>query len=104
MELRDTTDEAAFRQEVRDFIAANLPDGSAKRGARARGGELAALQRGQRVLVGHGRQAEAGTAVAEVAAVAVEAQLAAGSAEDYRCAPSGQSDSPNIATLCMDHA
>jgi len=34
MELRDTTDEAAFRQEVRDFIAANLPDGSAKRGAR----------------------------------------------------------------------
>ncbi|HXK14749.1 MAG TPA: acyl-CoA dehydrogenase family protein [Gaiellaceae bacterium] len=34
MELRDTADEAAFRQEVRDFIAANLPDGSAKRGAR----------------------------------------------------------------------
>src|SRR4051812_19639278 len=34
MELRDTPDEAAFRQEVRDFIAANLPDGSAKRGAR----------------------------------------------------------------------
>ena len=34
MELRDTPDEAAFRQEVRDFIAANLPDASAKRGAR----------------------------------------------------------------------
>ncbi|HEY8647017.1 MAG TPA: acyl-CoA dehydrogenase family protein [Gaiellaceae bacterium] len=34
MDLRDTPDEAAFRQEVRDFIAANLPDGSAKRGAR----------------------------------------------------------------------
>src|SRR4051812_30115681 len=34
MELRDTPDEAAFRQEVRDFIAANLPDGSVKRGAR----------------------------------------------------------------------
>jgi alkylation response protein AidB-like acyl-CoA dehydrogenase len=34
MELRDTEDEAAFRHEVRDFIAANLPEGSAKRGAR----------------------------------------------------------------------
>src|SRR5882757_9135854 len=34
MELRDTPDEATFRQEVREFIAANLPDGSAKRGAR----------------------------------------------------------------------
>ncbi|MFL5964272.1 MAG: acyl-CoA dehydrogenase family protein [Gaiellaceae bacterium] len=34
MELRDTPDEAAFRQEMRDFIEANLPDGSAKRGAR----------------------------------------------------------------------
>src|SRR5258705_12371532 len=34
MELRDTPEEAAFRQEVREFIAANLPDGSAKRGAR----------------------------------------------------------------------
>jgi alkylation response protein AidB-like acyl-CoA dehydrogenase len=34
MELRDTPDEAAFRQQVRDFIAANLPEGSAKRGAR----------------------------------------------------------------------
>jgi alkylation response protein AidB-like acyl-CoA dehydrogenase len=34
MELRDTPDEASFRQEVRDFIAANLPESSAKRGAR----------------------------------------------------------------------
>src|SRR5258705_2494573 len=34
MELRDTPEEAAFRQEVREFIAANLPEGSAKRGAR----------------------------------------------------------------------
>src|SRR5437763_16063378 len=34
MDLRDTPEEAAFRHEVRDFIAANLPDGSAKRGAR----------------------------------------------------------------------
>ena len=34
MELRDTQDEAAFRQEVRDFIASNLPEGTAKRGAR----------------------------------------------------------------------
>ena len=28
MDLRDTPDEAAFRQEVRDFIAQNLPDSS----------------------------------------------------------------------------
>ncbi|HEV7639401.1 MAG TPA: acyl-CoA dehydrogenase family protein, partial [Gaiellaceae bacterium] len=34
MELRDTPEEAAFRRELREFIAANLPDGSAKRGAR----------------------------------------------------------------------
>jgi alkylation response protein AidB-like acyl-CoA dehydrogenase len=34
MELRDTPEEAAFRKEVREFIAANLPDGAAKRGAR----------------------------------------------------------------------
>src|SRR2546421_147041 len=34
MELRDTPDEAAFRQEVRDFIAADLPDESKQRGAR----------------------------------------------------------------------
>ena len=34
MELRDTPDEAAFRQEVRDFIAQNLPDSSKTRGAR----------------------------------------------------------------------
>ena len=34
MDLRDTPDEAAFRQEVRDFIAANLPDGSRERGGR----------------------------------------------------------------------
>src|SRR4051794_4856772 len=34
MELRDTPDEAAFRQEVRDFIAQNLPDSSKERGAR----------------------------------------------------------------------
>jgi alkylation response protein AidB-like acyl-CoA dehydrogenase len=34
MELRDTPDEAAFRQELRDFIKGNLPDGSAKRGGR----------------------------------------------------------------------
>src|SRR4051812_16760009 len=34
MELRDTPDEAAFRQEVRDFIAQNLPDSSKQRGAR----------------------------------------------------------------------
>jgi len=26
MDLRDTDDEAAFRQEVREFIAANLPE------------------------------------------------------------------------------
>src|SRR6266568_4682984 len=34
MELRDTPDEAAFRQEVRDFIAPNLPSSSKQRGAR----------------------------------------------------------------------
>src|SRR6478609_5615646 len=34
MDLRDTPEEAAFRQEVRDFIAANLPDTSKRRGAR----------------------------------------------------------------------
>ena len=34
MDLRDTPDEAAFRQEVRDFIAQNLPDSSKQRGAR----------------------------------------------------------------------
>src|SRR4051812_38333638 len=34
MELRDTPDEAAFRQEVRDFIAQNLPDSAKERGAR----------------------------------------------------------------------
>ncbi|HZT16515.1 MAG TPA: acyl-CoA dehydrogenase family protein [Gaiellaceae bacterium] len=34
MDLRDTPEEAAFRQEVRDFIAANLPDSSRVRGAR----------------------------------------------------------------------
>ena len=34
MDLRDTPDEAAFRQEVRDFIAQNLPDSSKARGAR----------------------------------------------------------------------
>src|SRR3979411_2401059 len=34
MDLRDTPEEAGFRQEVREFIAANLPDGAAKRGAR----------------------------------------------------------------------
>src|SRR5438034_10779492 len=34
MELRDTPEEAAFRQEVRDFIAQNLPDESKARGAR----------------------------------------------------------------------
>src|SRR3954468_13897590 len=34
MDLRDTTDEAAFRQEVREFIAQNLPDTSKQRGAR----------------------------------------------------------------------
>ena len=34
MDLRDTPDEAAFRQEVRTFIEQNLPEGSGKRGAR----------------------------------------------------------------------
>jgi alkylation response protein AidB-like acyl-CoA dehydrogenase len=34
MELRDTPDEAAFRQEVRDFIAQNLPSSARQRGAR----------------------------------------------------------------------
>ena len=34
MELRDTPDEAAFRAEVREFIAQNLPDRSKVRGAR----------------------------------------------------------------------
>jgi alkylation response protein AidB-like acyl-CoA dehydrogenase len=34
VDLRDTPDEAAFRQEVREFIAQNLPDSSKARGAR----------------------------------------------------------------------
>jgi alkylation response protein AidB-like acyl-CoA dehydrogenase len=34
VELRDTPQEAAFRQEVRDFIAQNLPSSSKARGAR----------------------------------------------------------------------
>ncbi len=34
MDLRDTPEEAAFRQEVRDFIAQNLPEGARSRGAR----------------------------------------------------------------------
>ena len=34
MDLRDTRDEAAFRQEVRDFIAQNLPSSAKQRGAR----------------------------------------------------------------------
>jgi alkylation response protein AidB-like acyl-CoA dehydrogenase len=34
VDLRDTPDEAAFRQEVRDFIAQNLPDSSRQRGGR----------------------------------------------------------------------
>ena len=34
MELRDTPAEAAFRQEVREFIAQNLPDSSRQRSAR----------------------------------------------------------------------
>jgi alkylation response protein AidB-like acyl-CoA dehydrogenase len=34
MDLRDTDDEAAFRQEVREFIAANLPDASRSRSGR----------------------------------------------------------------------
>src|SRR3954453_3947366 len=34
MELRDTTEEAAFRKEVREFIAQNLPDESKSRSGR----------------------------------------------------------------------
>jgi alkylation response protein AidB-like acyl-CoA dehydrogenase len=34
VELRDTPEEGAFRGEVRDFIAANLPSGAQARGAR----------------------------------------------------------------------
>ena len=34
MDLRDTPEEAAFREEVREFIAANLPEGSRSRGGR----------------------------------------------------------------------
>jgi alkylation response protein AidB-like acyl-CoA dehydrogenase len=34
VELRDTPDEAAFRAEVRAFIAANLPESSKARSAR----------------------------------------------------------------------
>src|SRR3954471_20577130 len=34
VDLRDTAEEAAFRQEVREFIAQNLPDSSRTRGAR----------------------------------------------------------------------
>ena len=34
MDLRDTESEAAFREEVRAFIAENLPDSSRERGAR----------------------------------------------------------------------
>ncbi|HVU77345.1 MAG TPA: acyl-CoA dehydrogenase family protein [Gaiellaceae bacterium] len=34
MDLRDTPEEAAFRQEVREFIAQNLPESSRARGAR----------------------------------------------------------------------
>jgi alkylation response protein AidB-like acyl-CoA dehydrogenase len=34
VDLRDTTDEATFRQEVRGFIARNLPESSRTRGAR----------------------------------------------------------------------
>ena len=34
MELRDTQEEAAFRQEVREFIAQNLPSSAKARGAR----------------------------------------------------------------------
>ena len=34
MDLRDTPAEAAFRQEVRAFIAANLPESATQRGAR----------------------------------------------------------------------
>ena len=35
MDLRDTPEEAAFRQEVREFIAENLPDSSKGREAPA---------------------------------------------------------------------
>src|SRR5438876_1616771 len=34
MDLRDTPEEASFRQEVREFIAANLPEGSRTRSGR----------------------------------------------------------------------
>jgi hypothetical protein len=34
VDLRDTAEEAAFRAEVRDFIAQNLPEGATSRGAR----------------------------------------------------------------------
>jgi len=34
VDLRDTPEEAAFRQQVRDFIAQNLPDESRRRGGR----------------------------------------------------------------------
>ena len=34
MDLRDSPEEAAFRSEVREFIAQNLPEGATKRGAR----------------------------------------------------------------------
>ncbi len=34
MDLRDTPDEARFRQEVRDFIAQNVPEASRRRGGR----------------------------------------------------------------------
>ena len=34
MELRDTEEEAAFRREVREFIAQNLPSSAKTRGAR----------------------------------------------------------------------
>src|SRR6266480_1116041 len=34
MDLRDTPDEAAFRQQFREFIEQNLPDGSRRRGGR----------------------------------------------------------------------
>ena len=34
MDLRDTPEEAAFRQEVREFIAQNVPDSSKRRSGR----------------------------------------------------------------------
>jgi len=34
VDLRDTVEEAAFRQEVREFIAHNLPAASKQRGGR----------------------------------------------------------------------